>query len=409
MPVSKVVVINDISRAMGGATGLAMLSVRAFSARNIPVTYVCGDDGQSSELLAAGATILAAGRDRLLDRNRKDAAIRGIYDSATRDMLARLIETEDDPGTIYHVHGWAQILSPSIFDALAPVAHRTYVHAHDMFLACPNGVFMDYPRNQVCQRRPLHLSCLTTNCDKRSYLQKSWRVLREASLYRSFKKTRPWAGIIVIHPDMQPRLARAGYDEAMFRVVRNPAAAFTQNRIAAEDNSGLAFVGRLEQDKGALALAQAAKRTGMPVTFVGDGPLRDAILRELPDATITGWQPRDDIGTWLTGARALVMPSHHPEPFALVIPEAVQSGLPVAVAATALMAPEIERAGLGVTFDAFDAASFDQALITLRDMDAGQLREISKRGVSQGKTLANTTESWIDQLLDLYTETLSAD
>jgi len=402
VPVTRIVVINDASQARGGATGLALLSVRLLRERGLDVSYICGDDGDNDDLRALGVTVIAAGSAGLRQRGRADAMIRGLHNIATRDLVAGYVREHDTPGTVYHVHGWAQILSPSIFRALAPVAARTFIHAHDMFLACPNGVFMDYRRNQVCQRTPLSASCIVTNCDKRSYAQKIWRLARQKSLFSSFDRTLPWAGILLIHPAMQERLARAGYGADMFRIVRNPSAPYSATRIRAEDNRDIVYVGRLERDKGALDIAEAAARAGMALTLVGDGPLRGVLEAKYPDFRITGWQPREAVGGFVGAARVLVMPSHHPEPFALVIPEAVQAGLPVIVSDTALMAAEITECGLGLSVNIFDPSALDDAIATLRDMPDKDLREMSQRGFSNQANLSMTPETWADRLIDLY-------
>lgn len=81
---------------------------------------------------------------------------------------------------------------------------------------------------------------------------------------------------------MQERLARAGYRADVFRVVRNPSTPYSDTRIRAEENQGIVFVGRLEQDKGALDVAGAAARAGMTLTMVGDGVLRETLERSIP-------------------------------------------------------------------------------------------------------------------------------
>lgn len=402
MPITKVVVINDASQAFGGATGLALLGVRLLRARGIEVVFVCGDSGANPELAALGVTVVAAGSAGLLKRSAGDALVRGIHNPATRSLMAQVIATHDGPGTVYHVHGWAQILSPSIFQALAPVAARCFIHAHDMFLACPNGVYMDYPHNAVCHRVPLSASCVVRNCDKRSYPHKLWRVLRQASLRRSLDLSAPWAGILAIHPDMVPRLTRAGFAPELFHVVRNPITPFSATRIPAERNTALAYVGRLEPDKGVMHLAEAAHRTGQTLVCIGEGSLRAAIETRFPKVRITGWQPREAIGPLLQQARALVMPSLHPEPFALVLPEALESGLPVAVVQTALLAPEIAAAGLGWSFDVFDPAAMDAALIALRDAPADQIAGMSRAGFARTPALALRPDDWIEALLSHY-------
>ena len=277
-----------------------------------------------------------------------------------------------------------------------------FVHAHDMFLACPNGVYMDYRKGVVCSRTPLSLDCAMTNCDKRAYHHKLWRLARHAVLRRSFDGALPWAGVFQIHPDMQPRLERGGVPGRLCRTLRNPADPYRTTRIAAEENAGFIYVGRLEADKGVLALAQAARRTGSAVTFIGEGALRAELAARFPEFPVTGWKTRDQIGEIAAGARALVMPSLHSEPFALVLPEAVHSGLPVLVADTALMAPEIVARGLGLAFDVAKDASFDAALVAINAAPPDRLRAMSVAGFAANPRLALTVEGWTDGLIGAY-------
>ena len=206
---------------------------------------------------------------------------------------------------------------------------------------------------------------------------------------------------------MLPRLARAGYSEELLQVVRNPATAFTAERVRAEQNTYLVYVGRLEEDKGALDLARAAKRVGAELVCVGDGVLRERLERDFPEIRITGWLTKPAMIRWVSGARALVMPSHHPEPFALVLAEAAASGLPVAVAKTALMAEEIAAAGLGLSFDVFDREDFDRTLRAFLDMGKAALQEMSRRGFEGAVRLAQEEDAWITQLAGLYAAALS--
>lgn len=405
--IDRVIVINDHSHANGGTAALALLSIRLLRARGIAVTLICGDAGDNPELRELGVEIWAAGSADLLGRSKASALSRGIYDPATRALVDKVRAARDGPGTVWHVHGWAQILSPSIFAALTPVAPRVFLHAHDTFLACPNGMFMDYQKGEVCERVPLGASCLATHCDKRSYPQKLWRVARHGTLWRCLDRRADWAGLIIINPGVAPKMRRAGYPEALLRLLRNPATPYSATRIEAERNEGLVYVGRLERDKGVMELVEAAARCAVPLRLIGDGALRAQIARDHPDVELCGWQPSERIGGLVAGARALVMPSHHPEPFALVIPEAVQSGLPVLVSHTALLAPEIETRGMGLSFDVFDAASFDRAVARIRDMAPDMLREMSLRGLREGGDLSTTPEGWAEELVALYEAALA--
>ncbi|WP_161594570.1 glycosyltransferase family 4 protein [Marimonas lutisalis] len=400
--------MNDSSRAKGGATGLAILSALELSARGLKVSFVCGDAGDAPELKAKGIDVIAAGSGRLLDRGRAHAMRKGVYDRQMRDFIDDVVRKTEGAGTVYHLHGWAQIFSPAVFAALARVAPRTFVHAHDMFLACPNGVYMDYRRNVLCTRTPLSANCVLTHCDKRSYAHKLWRVMRQRALFRNFDPAQGWAGILTIHPGMLPRLARAGYPDALMKVLRNPATPYTDARVQVERNSRYVYVGRLEEDKGVLDLARAVSRVGAELVCVGDGVLKDRLAQEFPGIQVTGWLSKSEIGQWVGNARALVMPSHHPEPFALVLAEAIGSGLPVAVAKTALMAEEIEAAGLGLSFDVFDPDDMDRVIREFREMEETTIEQMSWRCREGPVKLALDAGEWVERLVGLYEGAVSA-
>lgn len=403
----RIVIVNDASMARGGATVLALMAAKAMAKRGHEVIWLTGDSGDNPDLAAHGIEVIALGAKALLELSRGRAVFAGIRNAPAAEMVRTFIAERDTPETVYHVHSWAQIFSPALFTALAPVAGRTLIHAHDMFLACPNGVFMDYRRDEVCTRVPLSLACIGTNCDKRSYVQKLWRVARQRVLWQALGDVDAWGGILVIHPAMKPRLARAGFAQSNMYPVRNPVLPYSSTRIAAENNTELVYVGRLEADKGVGELAAAAARTGVALTMVGDGALRAEIETRYPQVHVTGWVESHEIGAYAARARALVMPSRHPEPFALVIAEAVASGLPVLVAETALMSGEVEAGGVGFAFDTFGRESIDATLRRMMALPAEDLRRMSERGFSGEVALGNTPEGWIDALEVEYERVIS--
>lgn len=403
----RLVILNDASVARGGATGLALLSARLMRARGLQVVLFCGDEGANPDLAEAGIEVIAAGGARLLDQSVAKSLTTGFWNRAARDRLAAFIARTDTPETVYHLHGWAQILSPSVFAALQPVANRTLVHAHDFFLACPNGVFTDYRKDEPCRRRPLGPSCLTTNCDKRSPIHKLWRSARTAALRRSFDQKLGWGGIALLHPDMAPLLALAGLDTARMEAHRNPAAAFSATRVRAEENHRLFFVGRVEIDKGIREVIAAARKAGMGLTVVGDGPERADLERQHPDVRFVGWKTREEIGDLIQDARGLAVATRHTEPFGLVVAEALQSGLPVILPETAILAREVAEKGLGLLCDMRRPETLPRAVERLRDMPAADLRAMSERAAAPENALASTPDGWADGLLAAYARLLA--
>ncbi|MCB1328923.1 MAG: glycosyltransferase family 4 protein [Maritimibacter sp.] len=403
----RIVVVNDDSIARGGTAVLAVMSAKALADRGHEVIWLCGDAGANPDLAAHGIEVVALGSRPLLDLPARRALVEGVHNRAAARLVTEFLARRDTPETVYHVHSWAQIFSPAILPALRPVAARTLLHAHDMFLACPNGVYMDYQENRACARVPNSFDCIKTHCDKRSYAQKLWRVARETRVHRALGTLEGWGGILVIHPGMKPKLARAGYRETRLFTVRNPAVPFTTDRVRAEDNRALLYVGRLEADKGVSEVAAAADRAGVPLIVVGDGPMRHELQSRYPNVELAGWVEKSGLGAYAARARALVLSSRHPEPFGLVLAEAAASGLPVLASNTAEMAQEVESGGFGYAFDVFSPADFDAAIARVIDMPAERVREMSERGFAAANALGNTPESWIDALEAQYTRVLT--
>jgi colanic acid/amylovoran biosynthesis glycosyltransferase len=102
------------------------------------------------------------------------------------------------------------------------------------------------------------------------------------------------------------------------------------------------FVGRFVEKKGIAVLADAvrmlrAQGDTTPVVFIGDGALRpvlEALARDVPGVTLTGWLNADAIQPHLAAAVSLVVPSviasdGDAEGLPSVIPEAMAQGCPV--------------------------------------------------------------------------------
>ena len=397
----RIIILNDRARARGGATGLAVLAARLLHERGREVMFVSGDAGESAALIDAGVARIALGQEGLSVAQGRLAQIgRGIWNRKAAAFLSDWIAREGRPDDIWHLHNWAQIWSPSVFSALEPVKSRLIVHAHDYFNACPNGAFWNFPEARQCSLVPMSSACLRSNCDKRSYPQKLWRVARQVRLGDRFR--RPDAPqLLLIHPGMRERFLRSGFQSERIGVLRNPVQPFLPTPIDASRNRGLLFVGRLEQEKGALLLAHAAARADLPVTFVGEGAEAAAIRAACPHAVLTGWQDPAGIARHAAGARALVMPSVVGEPYGLVAVEALGSGLPVVISQTALLAPEIVGAGAGWAVDVTDGAEFARILAEVCDGSA-DIATMSLSAARVAPQLGLTPQAWCDGLEAAY-------
>ena len=394
-----VVIINDASIAKGGATGLALLSAKLLRDRGFDVTYICGDEGGNA---IDGVEMVPLGGQHIAKSAKLKAAVKGVYNHDTERALDAWITRHDTRHTVYHIHGWSKILSPSIFVPLRRVAARAVVHAHDFFLACPNGAFFDYPAAKICDRKPLGRQCLMTNCDKRSRAQKYWRVSRSAMLGRILRRGPSFSRLLLIHEGMERPLASVPYFRGRMSVVRNPAQPFCKERVPVEKNDRFFFVGRVEDEKGVGDACAAAHAAGVPLHVIGDGPALPTLREQYKDVVFHGWQSHAEISEKIRTARALLMPSRYPEPFGLVAVEASWSGIPVIATNKAFLSEELAIHGLGVACDTTDETTFSDTLRAIAGQPSEEIRAMSERGFSGAFPLASTTDEWCDALIAHY-------
>lgn len=397
----RVVVINDDAIERGGAATIALASARLVAGCGIPVTVLAGGSRAEPDLAACGIDVVLLGGSQLLEKKIAAAATRGLYDRPKKAELARWIEAHDTPRTVYHLHNWHKVLSPSAFVPLRRIAPRLVISAHDFFLACPNGAYFHYPHQRECGLVPNGIACVATSCDRRRYAHKLWRVVRHAARHWLFDLTVSEAQVIAVHESMLPLLARGPMAPHRLRVLRNPVTPWCAARVPAEQNRDIFFVGRLDGDKGAHLLAAAAQRLGARLKLIGDGPLAAEIARICPTAEFLGWRRRDEIATLIGTARLVVSPTLNREPFGLTALEALMSGIPVIVARNSPFADDIVSRQIGLACDPHDRRALTAAIATLLNDDL-LVRRMSCRAIDEARALAPTPSQWCDQLLALY-------
>jgi glycosyltransferase involved in cell wall biosynthesis len=398
--VQRVVVINDDSIESGGAASIALASISQLRARGVPVTLLAGDDGSNPDLARWGVDFASLQGRHILEGSRAAAAMRGLYSQTTRVLLQRWIDINDTPGTVYHLHNWHKVLSASALVALRQVASRLVISTHDFFLACPNGGYFHFPRNQVCDLTPMGPACLIASCDKRYYAHKLWRVARHAIRQAVFDLRDTSATVLAVHEGMVPLLERGGIDRQAIRVLRNPVSPWRQSRVPAERNRTVLFVGRLDLDKGIDILVSAARKIAAPLRIIGDGELAAAIRRNHPEAELLGRLSRREIGEAVASARLVVLPTRGRETFGLVALEGAMSGIPVISSQSALITDELVRLGIGIACRP-DEEGLAQQIASLMNNDLA-VAAMSRRGFENARALAPTREEWCNELVTIY-------
>jgi glycosyltransferase involved in cell wall biosynthesis len=400
--VHRIVVLNDHSAVVGGASALAVASAIGLAGKGRAVTYLAGDAGNNPEMQAAGIGVQGLGWRNLLDRGRVSALVHGTYNREAASFVARWIDENDTPETAYHLHNWSQIFSPAIFSALRRVADRVVLSAHDFFYACPNGAFVDYPTGSICELRPLSMACIRRQCDRRSYAEKLWRVGRTAVLSSLDFGNASAVPLLVIHARMREFFERSGVDGDRIEVLPNPVRPYSAQRVRAEENRKVFFIGRLTREKGADLALEAIRAAGLEAVVIGTGPLAEDLAKRFPEAEFRGWCSHAEIGELVGSARMVLLPTQYPEPFGLVAVESVMSGLPVITTDTAFIADALVENGFGAAVSEQTPAAYATALRSLAD-DA-TVRRMSEQCHARGGLLATTPEAWLDRLDVVYAE-----
>nr|WP_086492198.1 glycosyltransferase family 4 protein [Novosphingobium panipatense] len=399
--IDRVVLLHDYSEALGGASYLVQVLLGGLRERNIPVTFFAGDSGARFE--RADVELIPLHGKALLERSRFGAFTRGFLNPPSLLRLRQWITAHDTPGTVYHVHGWSKILTPAIFAALRKVSLRLILHAHDYFNGCPNGAFFDYAREEDCTLRPLSSPCLHRHCDKSSHAQKLWRCGREVARRGAMLGGTNVNRMLLIHPGQAAGFLRADWPPEKLIAVRNPVTPLTQNRVPAERNRGVVFIGRISREKGADLAAIAAAQAGVPITFIGEGSEMDLVRKLNPDSVMLGRQDRQGMALAIGKARLAVMPSRWAEPFGLAALEAIGSGVPAIIDHRALIAKEVENHDFGLAIDTANGEAFARALADLHRDDA-RIGRMSRAGHQGYLALCNTPDAWVRQTIKHYEE-----
>lgn len=376
MPELSVVLLNSHCYAQGGASRVAIDEAVALANAGARVTFVGAVGPVCTELQNAPLSVVCLEQAEYATAGASPAVmLQSLWNirafQTTRALLGKL----DARRTVVHLHSFTQALSSAPVRAALMSGFRIVCTLHDFFLACPNGAFFDYVERQPCPRRALSMDCIVTNCDKRRYAHKLYRVVR-ATLERTVgalpRGVRDYIVLSERSAAMMRRYLPAG---ARLHPLQNPLIVEAAPRIAVARNKAIVAVGQLDIEKGIDVLLQAVARTGTPLTLVGDGPLR-ALAESQAQCRITGWLSRDAVGNELRQARCLVFPSLWYETYGLGVAEAAARGVPSIVSDITAAAERVVDGVTGWHARAGDVDDLVRCLQAIRDdqtvSDAGE-------------------------------------
>lgn len=404
-----VVVVSDFAHVNGGAAQVALSSADALAQRGHAVTVLSAVPASCGQAQQGSVKVVCTHQhDIASDPSRARAALQGLWNLTAQKAMGDLLAELDPRDTVVHFHGWTKALSSSVIRESLSRGYRAVTTLHEYFSACPNGGFFNYQRQAICPLVPLSAACITTHCDSRSYAQKLWRVGRQVVQRGAGDFPGGMRHFISVTDFSASILRRYLPADAAIYAVANPIDVPRVQYAAVEDASGFVYVGRLSPEKGCLLLATACRALGVPLTFVGEGPQRDAIQSLYPAAKFTGWLSPEGVRAEIRRATALVLPSLWYETQGLVVNEAAALGIPAIVPDNCAARESVVDGETGLWFRTADEADLKGKLDCL-SRDPGLAAAMGKAAYQRFWNDPPTLERHVGELEKVYQQVLAAD
>jgi glycosyltransferase involved in cell wall biosynthesis len=389
----------------GGIAHGALACACDWAARGHDVHLLASVGPIDRRLLDAGVNVICLNQfDILSNTSRIAAGAQGLWNPSAASAIEKILTAVSREKIVVHVHGWAKALSTSFIPKVLSRAIPIILTIHDYTIACPNAGFFNYVRREQCALTPLSVKCVTTNCDVRSYPQKLWRVARQ--LTQRFPGRTP-SGIetFVTISKLSRSIIEEFLPESAHVVnIGNPISIEQSEPIDSARNQAYAYVGRLSVEKGPLLAAEAARRAGKKLIFIGDGYMRAELEAHYPECKITGWMDSISVRKELGRTRALLFPSLWAEGQPLVVQEASALGIPSIVADTCSARDSVRNGESGLWFKGGDVEDLALKLTLMQNDDLAS--KMGRFAYDLFWSAPPGITRHTDQLEDLYSETI---
>jgi glycosyltransferase involved in cell wall biosynthesis len=349
-------------------------------------------------------TLCLSQRDLISAEGRPGVIVQGLWNVVAYRRLSTLLQRFEPSRTIVHLHGFTKALSASPVRCALNAGFKVLCTMHDFFVACPNGAFFNYVSSKPCPLRALSLDCIRTNCDKRHYVHKLYRVARavvQVHLGHLPPGVKNYIGLSRRSAElMRPYLPA----DSQIHMVANPVEVRKSPPVDVGRNSGIVAVGRLDEEKGIRILLQAARESGVRLTLVGDGPLR-AYAEASGVCRVTGWISREAVLAELEVARCLVFPSLCYETYGLSVDEAAARGIPAIVSDITAAAERVEDQVTGWHVRAGDVGDLVRCFnIVSSD---GNVRPAGRAAYERWWADPSTRDKHVTRLMEVYRDMLT--
>lgn len=337
-----VIILNDYCYINGGASKVAIDEAVGLANAGVKVIFIGACGPVCPELQGAELEVTCLGQSELINAGKNPfAMLQGLWNFKAAKTMRNLLKKMDKNKTTIHLHGYTKALTTSPVRVGTSLGFKVICTLHDFFPACPNGAFFDYVKCKPCPKRAMSLDCITTQCDKRRYLHKLYRVVRTFIQQKFGGLPGSIKDYITLSKQSTNLLKSYLPEDARYYALDNPIEIQYLPQVNVRENKSVVAVGRIDPEKGIETLLEAAKKAGISLTLVGEGSLRK-LAESYPFCRVTGWLSSAQVVSELERARVLIFPSLWYETYGLVVAEAAARGVPAIVSDVSAASERVE-------------------------------------------------------------------
>jgi len=323
-----VIVVYDSGYVNGGAAKVAINTAVSLSEEtNLNICYFCATGPVCPQLLDSKVKCTCLNIPDINHRKKIDTFFSGIFNKHVYKAFKNYLWNFSNQNTILHIHGWSHSLSSSILKASNDLKFKRVITLHDYFVCCPNGGFLNYRKMEICHRKPLSPQCVFCNCDKRNYIQKVWRVLRQRRQNRYLSEKENF----IYLSELSKSVIEKSYPKAHYYYYPNSIDRFSYHSNGLEGKDSFLYLGRLSEEKGIRLFCEAITKASAKGIVIGDGELREELEKKYTNIEFLGWMNKAQIEQVLPRVKALIFPSLWYEVSPLTVPEMLSAGIPCIV------------------------------------------------------------------------------
>jgi glycosyltransferase involved in cell wall biosynthesis len=322
--------------------------------------YYKNPGGEDTVFSSEKSLLLEHGHDivEYTDSNKRIEGL-GHIKSAGKTIWSRSSYSEilhilkDVQPNIAHFHNTFMLISPSVYYACAEMGIPVIQTLHNYRLVCPNAyLFRDGTICEDCLNLEVALPGVIHKCYRNSYSQSAIVT----GMLGIHKLIRTWQNKIDLYIALtefaRQKFISGGLPSKKIIVKPN----FVDS-IDISDRTWIGkyalYIGRLSYEKGVDTLLSAWETLQIPLKIIGDGPLRESVLKYAEKSSFIEYLGQLDHTTvidLLKNSRILVFPSKLYEGLPMTIIEAFSCGVPVIASDLASRVELIRDSETGVIY-----------------------------------------------------------